>query len=724
MNNIFMMAGLAACALVPSCSSSSGKAQGGDGVTKYVNPLLGTATLWETEDLGYERHQKARTWGAEVYPGAALPNAMVQLTPVTMWHAGAGYQYEDTTILGFAHTAMGHWNLMDLPILPVTGYFNADNYASKFSHKDESAHPGYYQVKLDRYNVNAELTSTLHAGYHKYTFKENDPKRLLVNVAHNQGNVRRWEMNQVGENAFAGRQNGLYYYAVTNLPIDSIQIMGSKADRGVPVAVVDFKNNTGKEPLEVKVGISYVSIDNAKLNLEKEMLSKNFDEVRNEANETWENLLAKIMVEGSTEREKGLFYSTLYRSMLNPRLESDVNGEYRDRRGEIIKDADFAYYSNPAFWDVGRSQLILLGMLRPEVMNDIMKSTIDRGEKDKGFIPTYFHGDFAPAVVIGSWKRGINGFDLERAYKLALKSATQAGDGGRAWMQEYLDKGYVADVNLPDCPFWEEHKGGVTKTLEYAYADYAVAQIAKELGDSTNYKLLMDHSKNYKNVFNPENGFFQGRIEEDGSWLTPYDPDMGYYQHQYREANGWNSLFYAPHDPEGVVALYPSAEAVEAKLDTLFTRPYNGYEIANMTGFIGNYCQGNQPGHNIPYTYYFIGKQEKSQERLNQIMDRFYDMGKDKLAYAGMDDAGGMSAWYVLNALGIFTYSPADAEYIVSVPLFKETKFNLGDNTFEIKRVGDGKKIEKITVGDDVLNGYFVPDSLLRQGKTLTIYTD
>ena len=719
-----MMAGLAACVAMPSCSSSSGNATGGDGVTKYVNPLLGTATLWETEDLGYERHQKARTWGAEVYPGAALPNAMVQLTPVTMWHAGAGYQYEDTTILGFAHTAMGHWNLIDLPIMPVTGYFNADNYASKFSHKDELAHPGYYQVKLDRYGVNAELTSTLHAGYHKYTFKENDPKRLLVNVAHNQGNVRSWEMNQVADNAFAGRQNGLYYYAVTNLPIDSIQIMGSKADRGVPVAVVDFKNNTGKEPLEVKVGVSYVSIDNAKLNLEKEMLAKNFDEVRSEANTTWENLLSKIMVDGSTEREKGLFYSTLYRSMLNPRLESDVNGEYKDNRGEIIKDADHAYYSNPAFWDVGRSQLILLGMLRPEVMTDVLKSTIERGEKGSGFIPTYFHGDFAPAVVIGSWKRGINGFDLERAYKLALKSATEAGRGGRAWMEEYLDKGYVSDVNLPDCPFWEEHKGGVTKTLEYAYADYAVAQIAKELGDSTNYKLLMDHSKNYKNVFNPENGFFQGRIEEDGSWLTPYDPDMGYYQHQYREANGWNSLFYAPHDPEGVIALYPSAEAVEAKLDTLFTRPYNGYEIANMTGFIGNYCQGNQPGHNIPYTYYFIGKQEKSQERLNQIMDRFYDMGKDKLAYAGMDDAGGMSAWYVLNALGIFSYSPADPEYIVSVPLFKETKFKLGDNnSFEIKRVGDGEKIEKITIGDEVLNGYFVPDSLLRQGKTLTIYT-
>ena len=718
---LFISLAAAIGALMSGCSANNDRTA--EGLTRYVNPLLGTATLWETEDLGYERHRESRTWGAEVFPGATLPNAMVQLTPVTMWHSGAGYQYEDPTILGFAHTAMGHWNLIDLPMMPVTGTFNADNYASPFSHENESARPGYYQVMLDRYGVNAELTSTLHAGYHKYTFKKNDPKRLLVNVAHNQNNVKDWNMDRVGDNAFAGNQNGLYYYAVTNLPIDSVQILKSKAEHGVPVAVIDFKDNTGEEPLEVKVGISYVSIDNARLNLETEMLSKNFDEVRKEANDTWENLLGKIEVNGSTERNKGLFYTTLYRSMLMPRLESDVNGDYRDRKGNIVKDTDFRYYSNPAFWDVGRAQLILLGMLRPDVASDIMKSTIDRGEKDKGFIPTYFHGDFAPTFVIGSWKRGIKDFDLQRAYNLALKSATEYGDGGRTYMDEYLAKGYIADANIPDNPFWEEHKGGVTKTLEYAYADYAVAQIAKELGDTANYERLMSHSKNYRNVFNPNNGFFQGRIES-GEWLTPYDPDMGYFQHQYREANGWNSLFYAPHDPQGVVALYPSPEAVEAKLDTLFTRPYNGYEVTNMTGFIGNYCHGNQPGHNIPYTYYFIGKQEKAQERLNQIMDRFYDMGKEKLAYAGMDDAGGMSAWFVLNALGLFTYSPADPEYLVSVPLFDEVTFRLGATPFMIKREGSGTKINRITIGDEVLDGYFVADSLLREGKTLTIFTD
>lgn len=712
---------LSVAAMLCSCAE---KEKAVTGLTDYVNPLLGTATLWETEDLGYERHQQKRTWGAEAFPGATLPNAMVQLTPVTMWHAGGGYQYEDTTILGFAHSAMGHWNLIDLPIIPVTGYFNADNYASGYSHKNESAHPGYYQVFLNRYGVNAELTTTPHAGYHKYTFNEKDPKRLLVNVAHNQGNVRNWAIDKAADNAFSGHQNGVYYYAVTNLPIDSIGIQTSKAERGAPVAVVDFKNNTGKEPLEVKVGMSYVSVDNAKKNLEAEMLDKNFDQVKQEANDTWENLLAKVKVEGGTEREKGLLYSTLYRASLMPRLESDVNGEYRDNRGEIITDSTFRYYSNPAFWDVSRNQLILLGMLQPDVARDVIKSTIDRGEKGSGYIPTYFHGDHAPTFIIGSWKRGIKDFDLDRAYALCLKSAMEPGPGGRAWMEEYLANGYVADENLPDCPFWEEHKGGVTKTLEYAYDDYAVAQIAKELGDSVNYNKLMERSKNYKNVFNPDNGFFMGRIE-GGDWMPKYNPDLPYYQHMYREANGWNSLFYAPHDPEGVIALYHSPEVVEAKLDTMLTRPYCGLEVANMTGFIGNYCHGNQPGHTIPFTYYFVGKQEKSQEFINKILDRFYDMGKDKLAYAGMDDAGEMSAWYALTAMGIYTYSPADPQYIVSVPLFDKVTFDLGDDkVMTISKTGNGTKIKEVTVGGQPLDGYFVNHADLAAGKELVVVTE
>ena len=354
---------------------------------------------------------------------------------------------------------------------------------------------------------------------------------------------------------------------------------------------------------------------------------------------------------------------------------------------------------------------------------DVIKSTIDRGEKSDGYIPSYFHGDHAPTFVIGSYKRGITDFDLSRAYALALKSAmVPGGRNARPYLEEYIANGYIADENIPDCPFYDEHKGGVTKTLEYAYDDYAVAQIAKELGDTANYAALMERSKNYKNVYDPSTGFMRGRVE-GGAWMTPYDPYYPYYQQMYREANGWNQIFYAPHDPKGLLALYPSAEAIDAKLDSLFTEPYIGLEVANLTGFIGNYCHGNQPGHNIPYTYYFIDKQEKSQAVLDSIMDRFYDMGADKLAYGGMDDAGEMSAWYVLNALGLYTYSPADAEYIISVPLFDKVSFSLPENTFTIVKKGNGKKIDRITYGDETIDGYFIDHDRLKQGKTLTIST-
>ena len=272
-------------------------------------------------------------------------------------------------------------------------------------------------------------------------------------------------------------------------------------------------------------------------------------------------------------------------------------------------------------------------------------------------------------------------------------------------------------------PTWDEYKAAVTKTVEYAYDDYATALIAKELGDMENHDLLMSRTGNYKNLFDPSTGFWRGRIE-DGSWIKDFDPYYPYFAYMYREANAWQSLFFAPHDPEGMIKLYPDEAAVEAKLDSLFTVPWRGYEAHNMTGFMGNYCHGNQPDHSVPYTYYFIGKQEKSQAVLNAIMDRFYDMGAEGLAYAGMDDAGEMSAWYVFNAIGLYTYSPADPEYIVSVPLFDEVKFRLGDSEFTVAKTGDGEKIAKITYEEDPVDGWFISHDDLLKGGRLVVETE
>ena len=686
----------------------------------YVNPLLGTATLWEPEDLGYVRKMKARTWGAEVFPGASLPNAMVQLSPVTQFRSGAGYQYEDTVIYGFSHTNKGHWNLLHIPLLPVTGKISPSDYCSGYSHANESAHPGYYQVFLERYGINAELTSTLRCAYHKYTFREGDDKRLLADMTRSNNRVTEWNIKKMDEHVFSGFQHGdgkMYFYAVSNYGIKDIE---QAKDEAHEVSLVNFLDSKGKEPLELKIGFSFVSVENAKMNLEQEMLNKNFAEVRSEAAETWENLLAKINVTGGTEREKGIFYSCLYRSFLWPALRSDVNGEYTDAKGEVA-NGGFRYYTDPSFWDDYRNKLILLGMLSPDVTVDVIKSITDKGEKRNGYMPTFFHGDHASVFVAGTYLRGLKDFDLKRAYQLLLNNATVPGRGGRPYLDEYMERGWIAEKDTTNVPTQDEYKAAVTKTVEYAYDDYATALLAKELGDEDNYNLLMKRTSNYKNLFDPGTGFWRGRID-NGNWIEDFDPYYPYYAYMYREANAWQSLFFAPHDPEGMIALYPSKEAVEQKLDSLFTEPWRGYEAHNMTGFIGNYCHGNQPDHSVPYTYYFIGKQEKAQCMLDSIMGHYYDMGADKLAYAGMDDAGEMSAWYVFNAIGLYTYSPADPEYIISVPLFDQVRFTLDDKTrFTIKKNGNGKKITKITYGGKELDGWFISHDQLKEGKELVI---
>lgn len=683
-------------------------------LTSKVNPLLGTATLWDKEDLHYERKLKKRTWGAEVFPGASLPNAMVQLSPMTMYKAGAGYQYEDKTIIGFTHTSKGHWNLQHVPILPVSGKINPMDFASEFSHDRESARPGYYSVYLKRYNVEAELTSTLRCAFHRYTYAADSVKRVLFDITMSNNFVHTYSVQKAGEYSFSGSQSGdgkIYFYGVANYPVKSVEM---QRGRRHIVAMMDFKEAKGERPLELKIGFSFVSIENAKLNLEQEMLDKSFEQVRDEADRTWEKLLSHIRVEGGTERQQSLFYSTLYRSFLWPALRSDCNGEYLDMKGDVVK-ADFRYYTNPSFWDDHRNKLPLLEMISPDVALDIIKSCIDKGEKKGGYMPTFFHGDHASTFISGSWLRGIRDFDLERAYRLLKKNAMVPGKGGRPYLDEYIQRGWISEKDTLNVKTDDIMKAGVTKTCEYSYDDYATALVAKELGDMESYSKLMARSKNYRNMFDSRTGFYRGRIE-DGSWVKEFRPDYPYYEYQFREATAWQSLFYAPHDPQGMVAMYESKAQIERMADDLFTIPWTGYEAHNFTGFLGQYCHGNQPGHSQPYVYYFIGKQPKSQAIINTLLDKYYDMGRDKLAYAGMDDAGEMSSWYVLNAIGLYTYSPADAEYLVSVPLFDKVTFTYGNgDSFCILKKGNGNCIKSISAGGKPVKGYFISDQTLRR---------
>ena len=512
-------------------------------LTDYVNPMLGTATLWDSVDLGFKPTK--RTWGAEVFPGSSLPNAMVQVSPVTKFHSGAGYQYEDSVIYGFTHTNKGHWNLCHIPLLPVTGTPTPGDYCSPFSHERESAAPGYYQVFLDRYGVDAQLSSTLRCAFHKYTYPAGAAASLLADLQRSNEHVRAWDIRKEGDNVFAGwQQTGekMYFYAVANRPVTGIEPV-VEGDR--EVRIVRFGEGDGA--LELRIGFSFVSEKNARENLEAEMLGKSFAEVRSEATATWNDLLGRIRVEGGTEREKGLFYSSLYRSFLWPALRSDVNGEFTDVDGKVINPG-FRYYTGPSYWDDYRNKLILLGMLAPDVAADVISSDTDKGEKRGGFMPTFFHGDHASAFVAGTYLRGNRGFDVNRAYNLVLRNATVQGPS-RPWLDEYIAKGYISEMDVENPVTWTVCKAAVTKTLEYSYDDYAVALLADALGDKENHDMLMKRTSNYKNLFDPSTGLMRGRLE-NGEWITPFDDQYPYYEYMYREANAWQQAFFAPHDTE------------------------------------------------------------------------------------------------------------------------------------------------------------------------------
>ena len=722
------------CVITNSCSTEKRS------YTDYVNPFLGTETLWDRRELGFEPTR--RTWGAEVFPGSSLPNAMVQLSPVTMFRAGAGYQYEDTLIYGFSHTNKGHWNLNYIPVMPVTGKVAADDYASGFSHENESARPAYYQVFLNRYGINVELTSSLRCAYHRYTATKDQNMSFLVNLPRSNEKVTDRSINQEESNAFSGYQEAgekIFFYAVTNRSISHIDSIKSEHNRIIgdnpeaagaerhshtdyrkfAIPVVAFSPSENNNPLEIKIGFSFVSIEGAKNNLMAEIMTKSFEQVKEDGDKIWNKLLGKIDVSGGTQEQQRTFYSTLYRSMLWPALRSDVDGRFTDEQGQIVNKG-FQYYTIPSFWDDYRNKLILLGMLSPQLAGNVIGSCIDRG-KISGFMPHFFHGDHASVFVTGSYLRGIKNFNVQEAYNLMLKNATVEGPA-RPFLQEYIEKGYISELDLIRPDIDTEAKASVTKTQEYAYDDYAVALMAKSLGDRKNYNLMMSRSKNYTRLYDASTGFMRGRLE-NGEWVKDFDPCFPYYHYMYREATGWQSAFFAPHDTPHLIEMFGGPGKFETKLDSLYSIPWKGYEAHNLSGFIGQYCHGNQPDHAYPFLYYFIGKPEKSQAVIDTLLNHFYNMGEHQLAYAGMDDAGEMSSWYVLSAIGLYTYSPADPSYIVSVPLFDKVVFNLGEKSFTIKKQGESRSLKSIEYDGKKIDSYFIRHDDLLQGKELIIYT-
>lgn len=712
------------------------------GNSKYVNTFIGTYPLTDPKILGYELPKGWRSWAGLTFPGSSMPNAMVQLSPMTEYGSGAGYEYEDDIIYGFAHTNKGHWNLCNIPLMPVwEGGIasakavidaskntlegrsrNPKEFGSKFSHQKESSAPGFYQVYLENYKTTVSLTSTLRCGYHKYDFENNTGRQIVFDLGRSNNRISNWEIEQVGSNALKGSQRPgerIYFYAILNTDITAIE----KTDEGKAGGFARVKlSDAGKGPVEVKIGISFVSTENAKENLEKEIGSKTFEIVRKEGAQTWEQVLSKIQLKGGTEKQKQMLYSCLYRSLLWPALRSDVNGEYTDAKRNTIKSTDFNYYTEPSLWDTYRNKDVLLGLISPKVALDVIKSMKDVGDKT-GFIPTFFHGDHGSSSIAGAYLRGIDDFDIKGTYEILLKNANVEG-GARPHIAEYIKKGYISDPDVANPKVETKAKAGVSKTLEYSYDDYSVAQIAKKLGDTANYRILMARSKNYKNMFDPSTRFMRGRLE-NGDWIKPFDPQFPYYEYMYREANAWQVSFFAPHDMPGLIELYGGPAGFESKLDSLFTLPWNPKHIArNIETMIGQYCQGNQPDHEAPFGYTFIGKPEKTQKVLDNILNNLYGIGEKGLALSGMDDAGEMSAWYVFSALGLYTFSATDPEYLVTAPLFDEVKWKTSTGKLlTISKPGKGRGITAIKVDGKLNKGYFVSHDLFKNGGKIDIAT-
>ncbi|MDR5589035.1 GH92 family glycosyl hydrolase [Christiangramia sp. SM2212] len=688
----------------------------------YVNTFIGTAPLLDEEIIGYTPPKDWRVWAGLTYPGASLPNALVQVSPITEYGSGAGYEYEDNEILGFTHTNKGHWNLCNIPVLPLSSNAVAP-FKATFNHEEENSAPGYYQVKLQDYNINVRLTSSLRAAVHEYEFMDSGEKRILFDLGTANNRVSTWEIEKVSSNELKGFQqvggDKIHFYATLDSEIKGIESTNQGERDGYSVITL---NDSGKSTVTLKIGLSYVSTENAKENLDREIGEKSFDDIMNEGKKTWTEFLDQIQVEGGSEKEKEMFYTSLYRSFLWPALRSDINGEFVDIEGKV-RNEGFRYYTKPSLWDTYRNKVVLLEIMRPDVTTDIIKSLINRGEIT-GFIPTFFHGDHAASFITGAYKRGIRDFDVQKAYKLLLNNAYKEG-GTRPHIKEYIELGYISTPEIKDPNTETKAKAGVSKTLEFAYDDYSLSLLAEEMKDSEHQKDLFARSMNYKNVFDKKTNFMRGRLE-NGDWVSPFNAEYPYYEYMYREANAWQVSFYTPHDMPGLVELYGGKEKFEEKLDSLFSYKWNPKHIArNVSGFMGQYSQGNQPAHEAPFSYYFIDKPEKSQAIIDKLLSDYYGIGEEGLALSGMDDAGEMSSWYVFSALGLYPFSPSDPEYLVTIPIFDSVTWNTTDGkSLKIQNEGGTRKVKDIRVNGNVIDGYFISHDLFKNGGEVIVETN
>lgn len=684
------------------------------------------------------------------FPGATLPHGMVQLSPDTRligWDACSGYYYDDTSIMGFSHTHLsgtGIGDYGDILLMPVvgekplvagTGENPDEGYRSRFSHEQESARPGYYQVLLQDDSINVELTATLRAGLHRYTYPKASDARLIIDmeptIHGHQHPITRIRM--LNDSTIAGmkytkgwaKHHYVYFYAVFSNPFDYKLYSGTEYQpdsTSVTVntakAVMTFRNLPADGRVLAKVGISSVDEEGARRNVEAEIPDWNFEKVREQANTAWNEALKKIDIETPDNDNRTVFYTSLYHAFIQPSLASDVDGRYRTMSHEIKQDTSYTNYTVFSLWDTFRAAHPLYTIVTPGQNQAFIRSLL-RKYDEQGILPKWelasnetgtMIGYHAVSVIADAMMKKQCDFDVKKALEACVRSSVYDTAGVTPMMDRQILYGrlmspaikYKNELGYIPC---DKVGGSVSQGLEFAYNDWLIAQMMKEYNRKDLYDKYMKLSKNYQSYFDPETKLMRGRMS-DGSWITPFDPSSVQRPSNYVEGNAWQWAWFVPQDVDGLMELVGGPEAFEAHLDTLFTTSSeltgDPNAAADVTGMIGQYAHGNEPSHHIPYLYNYAGAPRKTQALVDRILRTLYHNDPDGLS--GNEDVGQMSAWYALSSMGFYSFCPGRPVYEIGRPMFDKVTIHLENGKdFVIRAKNNG--VENKYIRSMKLNG-------------------
>lgn len=697
-------------------------------VLYYVDPFIGTGGHGHT------------------FPGATVPFGMVQLSPDNLtkqrWDWTAGYHYSDETLIGFSHTHLsgtGIGDLLDILVMPFVSRYpqNTNNAVehvySSYQKDNEQASAGYYSVYLENEDIKAELTSTARVGVHRYTFGNKGTPQLLIDLGYAQNYDKAIdtffkvenETTLVGYRKSSGWAKFQPVYFVMEFSekfdyqlFNNKQVVtGSELQAEKTEAVLSFKQ-LHESKITVKVGISYASIEGARRNIAMEAPEFDFDKTKLAAEDAWRQQLSKIEVIDNDQVSKTKFYTALYHSFIAPHLFSDANGEYYGADGKTHKADGYNRYTLFSLWDTFRALHPLLTITNPELVDDLVKSMMAFYD-EAGLLPTWdlmsnetdvMIGYHAVPVIVDAYLKGLTSVDPEKLFAASKKSAMQ----DRFGIDLFREYGYIPS---------ELEVEAVSKTLEYAYDDWAIAQLAKALDKTEEYQYFAKRSQAYKTLFDKNVGFMRGKNQQ-GEWVENFSPThVEHRKTDYTEANAWQYTWFVPHDVSGLIDLFGSEKTFINKLDALFSvsSVMEGDVSPDISGLIGQYAHGNEPGHHIPYLYAFTQEKWKGEAKIREIRESMYRAEPDGLA--GNDDVGQMSSWYVLSALGFYPVNPADGRYVFGTPLFDEVTLNLKNGKkFTIKQSNntDENYVETTTLNYKKLERNFIKYSeLMENGELL-----